>query len=164
MSRQPHRARPGPSSRKWLTAPTADEGHRFECSTSYELSGRYGILILLSARVCSCIAPGPDVYEEIIRKLGSAGAFDLMKGLVREMRREGHEVKVGVVQSFVESYARLRRFDEAVRERMRGLVRGLEERAVLEPRPGRTAGEAARGRTRRGAGRAGRSGPLRRGA
>lgn len=35
-------------------------------------------------------------------------------------------------------------FDEAVRETMRALVRGLEERAVLDPRPGRTAGEVAR--------------------
>ncbi len=36
------------------------------------------------------------------------------------------------------------RHDEAVRERMRALVRSLEERTVLEPRRGRTAGEAAR--------------------
>jgi len=32
---------------------------------------------------------------------------------------------------------------EAVREQMRALVRGLEERTVLDPRPGRTADEAA---------------------
>lgn len=32
---------------------------------------------------------------------------------------------------------------DAVREQMRALVRGLEERAVLDPRPGRTADEAA---------------------
>ncbi|MCD2187558.1 DUF4129 domain-containing protein [Actinomycetospora soli] len=36
------------------------------------------------------------------------------------------------------------RHDEAVREWMRALVRGLEERDVLTARPGRTAGEAAR--------------------
>jgi hypothetical protein len=30
-----------------------------------------------------------------------------------------------------------------VRERLRAIVRSLEERAVLEPRPGRTADEAA---------------------
>ena len=36
------------------------------------------------------------------------------------------------------------RFDEAVRERMRALVRGLEERDLVEVRPGRTAGEATR--------------------
>lgn len=34
-------------------------------------------------------------------------------------------------------------WEQAVRERMRALVRSLEERAVLDPRPGRTADEAA---------------------
>ncbi|MFI7384619.1 DUF4129 domain-containing protein [Streptomyces sp. NPDC049813] len=34
-------------------------------------------------------------------------------------------------------------FDRAVQERMRALVRSLEERALLDPRPGRTADEAA---------------------
>ncbi|MFJ9039104.1 DUF4129 domain-containing protein [Streptomyces sp. NPDC102406] len=34
-------------------------------------------------------------------------------------------------------------FDQAVQERMRALVRSLEERALLDPRPGRTADEAA---------------------
>ncbi|MGW4698552.1 DUF4129 domain-containing protein, partial [Kitasatospora cineracea] len=32
---------------------------------------------------------------------------------------------------------------DAVRDQMRALVRGLEERTVLSPRPGRTADEAA---------------------
>ena len=36
------------------------------------------------------------------------------------------------------------RHDDAVREWMRALVRGLEERDLLVARPGRTAGEAAR--------------------
>ncbi|MDD7935235.1 DUF4129 domain-containing protein [Actinomycetospora straminea] len=35
-------------------------------------------------------------------------------------------------------------FDDAVRERMRAIVRSLEERTILEPRQGRTAGDAAR--------------------
>ncbi|MFG3259287.1 DUF4129 domain-containing protein [Streptomyces sp. NPDC048172] len=35
------------------------------------------------------------------------------------------------------------RWSEAVQERMRALVRSLEERALLDPRPGRTADEAA---------------------
>ncbi|EST22370.1 hypothetical protein N566_26665, partial [Streptomycetaceae bacterium MP113-05] len=34
-------------------------------------------------------------------------------------------------------------WSEAVQERMRGLVRSMEERTLLEPRPGRTADEAA---------------------
>jgi hypothetical protein len=35
------------------------------------------------------------------------------------------------------------RWDEAVTERLRAIVRSLEERAVIDERPGRTAGEAA---------------------
>jgi hypothetical protein len=36
------------------------------------------------------------------------------------------------------------RFDDAVRERLRAVVRELEARGVLDPRPGRTADEVAR--------------------
>lgn len=42
-----------------------------------------------------------------------------------------------------DEHAHAGRWTEAVRERMRGLVRGLEERALLDERPGRTADEAA---------------------
>ncbi|MEU0833444.1 DUF4129 domain-containing protein [Streptomyces sp. NPDC005969] len=42
-----------------------------------------------------------------------------------------------------EAHAAARRWDEAVQERMRAIVRSLEERALLDPRPGRTADEAA---------------------
>lgn len=42
-----------------------------------------------------------------------------------------------------ESHADARRWNEAVQERMRAIVRSLEERALLDPRPGRTADEAA---------------------
>ncbi|MFJ8231537.1 DUF4129 domain-containing protein [Streptomyces sp. NPDC094448] len=42
-----------------------------------------------------------------------------------------------------ESHAAAHRWNEAVQERMRAIVRSLEERALLEPRPGRTADEAA---------------------
>lgn len=35
------------------------------------------------------------------------------------------------------------RWNQAVQERMRALVRSLEERTLLDPRPGRTADEAA---------------------
>ncbi|OEU97497.1 hypothetical protein AN217_06025 [Streptomyces qinglanensis] len=40
------------------------------------------------------------------------------------------------------SHARADRWTPAVQERMRALVRSLEERALLDPRPGRTADEA----------------------
>ena len=43
-----------------------------------------------------------------------------------------------------DAYAAEGRFAEAVRERMRAIVRELETRGVIEPRPGRTADEVAR--------------------
>ncbi|TDC60564.1 DUF4129 domain-containing protein, partial [Streptomyces hainanensis] len=42
-----------------------------------------------------------------------------------------------------EEHAAAGRWAEAVQERLRAIVRTLEERALLEPRPGRTATEAA---------------------
>ncbi|MEU2262712.1 DUF4129 domain-containing protein [Streptomyces sp. NPDC019645] len=42
-----------------------------------------------------------------------------------------------------EAHAAAGRWNQAVQERMRAIVRSLEERALLEPRPGRTADEAA---------------------
>ncbi|MGK5533946.1 DUF4129 domain-containing protein [Streptomyces sp. URMC 129] len=42
-----------------------------------------------------------------------------------------------------EEHATAGRWADAVRERMRAVVRSLEERALLDPRPGRTADEAA---------------------
>lgn len=42
-----------------------------------------------------------------------------------------------------EAHAKAHRWNEAVQERMRAVVRSLEERALLDPRPGRTAAEAA---------------------
>ncbi|MFE3324496.1 DUF4129 domain-containing protein [Streptomyces sp. NPDC059176] len=42
-----------------------------------------------------------------------------------------------------DAHADAGRWNEAVQERMRAIVRSLEERALLDPRPGRTADEAA---------------------
>lgn len=42
-----------------------------------------------------------------------------------------------------EVHAAAGRWNQAVQERMRAIVRSLEERALLDPRPGRTADEAA---------------------
>ena len=43
-----------------------------------------------------------------------------------------------------DAYAAAGQYDEAVRERLRAVVRELEVRGVLDRRPGRTAGEVAR--------------------
>lgn len=47
-------------------------------------------------------------------------------------------------RGLAEQAAREGRFADAVRERLRAVVRDLEARGALDPRPGRTAGEVAR--------------------
>lgn len=46
-------------------------------------------------------------------------------------------------RSAADAHAAAGRWTEAVQERMRAVVRSLEERTLLDPRPGRTADEAA---------------------
>ncbi|MGR8010215.1 DUF4129 domain-containing protein [Streptomyces hypolithicus] len=46
-------------------------------------------------------------------------------------------------RAVAEAHADRHRWSQAVQERMRAIVRALEERALLDPRPGRTADEAA---------------------
>ena len=60
-------------------------------------------------------------------------------GLVFEVR----ETTAAAHRAAAEQFARDQDWDDAVRERFRATVRELEERTVLDPRPGRTAREAA---------------------
>ncbi|MEU2395357.1 DUF4129 domain-containing protein [Streptomyces sp. NPDC007369] len=46
-------------------------------------------------------------------------------------------------RSTADAHAAAGRWNDAVQERMRAIVRSLEERTLLDPRPGRTADEAA---------------------
>ena len=54
------------------------------------------------------------------------------------------DVGAGEHRRRADAHAAAGRFAEAVRERMRAIVRELETRGVLDPRPGRTADEVAR--------------------
>ncbi|MFH0244107.1 DUF4129 domain-containing protein [Streptomyces sp. HK10] len=67
------------------------------------------------------------------RAPGSAGRGELFDG--RPRSADEH-------RAAAEQYASAARWSEALQERMRALVRSLEERALLDPRPGRTADEA----------------------
>jgi hypothetical protein len=72
-------------------------------------------------------------------------------GLRRTARRRGGDVLPDRATTAAEHRASADRhaaaaaWDEAVRERFRAVARELEERAVLNPQPGRTAYELARG-------------------
>ncbi|MDO8108586.1 DUF4129 domain-containing protein [Isoptericola sp. b441] len=76
----------------------------------------------------------------------------LVAGPVRRSRgteRGSHEVladetrSAAELRSAADTHAAAGRLDAAVLDRFRALLRSLEERAVLDPRPGRTAHEAA---------------------
>lgn len=78
----------------------------------------------------------------VLLRLGPlAGARERGRGAVFDggavLTADGHRARA-------EQAASEGRWAEAVRERLRALVRELEARGVLDPRPGRTAGEVAR--------------------
>ena len=56
----------------------------------------------------------------------------------------GHVLTAAEHRALADEAAATGQWAEAVRERLRAIVRELEARGVLEPRPGRTAGEVAR--------------------
>jgi hypothetical protein len=68
-----------------------------------------------------------------VRQVSTSGP-----GLFGDRSRTADEYRAAA-----EQHAAARRWTEASQERMRALVRALEERSVLDPRPGRTADEAA---------------------
>ena len=94
--------------------------------------GRLGLLLLLAllgalvAVILSRVRPG---RRGAARAPLFAGSAELSAAQHREL---------------AEAAAAEGRFAEAVRERLRAVVRDLEARGVLDPRPGRTAGEIAR--------------------
>ncbi len=93
--------------------------------------GRLGLLLLLAlvvgfaAVVVTRLAPS--------RRAARAPVF----GTGRPLGASDHRLRAEVA-------ARAGDWPEAVRERLRAVVRTLEERGVLDPRPGRTADEVAR--------------------
>lgn len=85
------------------------------------------VLLVVAAAVAIRLRVGP---------LARSGADDRSLFLGRELTATAH-------RALADRHAREGAWAEAVRERYRAIVRSLEERAVLEPRPGRTADEAA---------------------
>jgi Domain of unknown function (DUF4129) len=76
-------------------------------------------------------------------------AVRLRLGPTRRSSRRGHPLQATISRSAhdhrraADAAAAAGDWAEAVRERLRAVVRGLEERGLLEDRPGRTADEAA---------------------
>lgn len=94
--------------------------------------GRLGLLLLLGLLVLLVAV----VLSRVRPTRGGAVRAPLFAGSP-ELSAAEHRV-------LAEQAAAQGRFADAVRERLRAVVRELEARGVLEPRPGRTAGEVAR--------------------
>ena len=93
------------------------------------LLGLLALLALLAALVAVVLARvGP-----LARRSRPGDLFEGSAELTPQQHRE-----------LAEQAARESRYADAVRERLRAVVRDLESRGALDPRPGRTAGEVAR--------------------
>lgn len=99
------------------------------------VSSGYGLLIglgvLLLAIVVSLLVSGP-VRRTVRRTKSTGGVFEGLQRSAEEHRRAA------------EAAAAAGDLARAVQERFRAVARSLEERVVLDPRPGRTADEVAR--------------------
>ena len=93
--------------------------------------GKVGALVVLLLIVAAAIA--------VRRRLGPVRrAAGVDQALFTGTERSAAEHRAAA-----DAHAAAGEWAEAVRERLRAVVRDLEERGVLEPRPGRTADEAA---------------------
>ena len=94
--------------------------------------GWLGLLLLVALLVLAAAV--------VFYKLGPPGRREARAALFST----GSELSAAEHRQLAESAAAAGRWADAVRERLRAIVRDLEQRGVLEPRPGRTAGEVAR--------------------
>ena len=93
--------------------------------------GRLGLLLLLGLAVLAAVV--------IFTKIGPPARREARAALFEP----GRELTAVEHRRLAEEAAAAGRWADAVRERLRAVVRDLEQRGVLEPRPGRTAGEIA---------------------
>jgi hypothetical protein len=98
------------------------------------------------------VAPGglPSLLVVVVLVVALVVAIRLGVGPVRLRdaltdRRRGAAARTAAqYRDEADAFAARGEFKEAVRARFRAVIRELEERGVLDPRPGRTAGEIAR--------------------
>ncbi|GAA4990459.1 hypothetical protein GCM10023205_72340 [Yinghuangia aomiensis] len=103
-------------------------------ATSLAPGGPFGLVLLFALVVAAVIAVrlrlGP------LRVHRTATAKDALFADARPRTAADH-------RAAADAHAARGAWDTAVQERLRAIVRGLEERAILDERPGRTAHEAA---------------------
>lgn len=93
--------------------------------------GYAGVVVIVVLLVAAAVA--------IRLRVGPLGRGEQLEGALfvgRERTADDH-------RAAADAHAAAGEWADALRERLRAVIRSLEERAVLEPRPGRTADEAA---------------------
>lgn len=103
----------------------------FDNAASAAPGGRAGVVVVLLLLIALAVLIA--VRLRVVR--GSGGA--------RAVFSSGAALTPAEHRARAESFAAAGTYDEAVRERLRAVVRELELRGVLDPRPGRTAVEVA---------------------
>ncbi|MFD9258601.1 DUF4129 domain-containing protein, partial [Streptomyces sp. NPDC059538] len=105
--------------------------HRLGAPTGATPGGGFGLLVIL---LLVLLAGGALWW-----RLGTPGRISTGPGVLFDdgVRSAADH------RTAAEAHATAGRWTEAVQERMRAVVRSLEERTLLDPRPGRTADEAA---------------------
>lgn len=123
-------ARPGPLDRalRWLVEQIAELLSAVEDAGA---GGWFGLLALLAVAVVAVV-----VVRRRTGRVARRGGRDAPVFIGRPRTADEH-------RRAADAHAAAGAWDEAVRERLRAIVRGLEERALLDQQPGRTALEAA---------------------
>jgi hypothetical protein len=121
--------RPGPLQRlfTWLVEKASEVLGR---AASVTPGGVVGLIVIAALVVLAVVL----IRVRVGPMARSHGIAPLFSGRTRTAAEHRAEA---------EAHAAAGRWAEAVRERMRAIVRGLEERALVDERPGRTADEAA---------------------
>ncbi|MBP0461668.1 DUF4129 domain-containing protein [Streptomyces montanisoli] len=108
-------------------------GHLFDKASGVAPGGRVGVIVVLVAvlALLGALWWRLGAPRRTVRAPDGAALFDDAPRSAADNR------------AAAEAHAAAEHWTEAAKERMRAIVRALEERALLAPRPGRTAAEAA---------------------
>jgi hypothetical protein len=133
LSRREYDAAQPPSLLRLIGRGLRRIGELLDSSAGAVPGGRWGQLLLLLLLL--------GLIAVVLTRVGPLASREPARAALFE----GSEIlSAAQHRSLAEQAAAEQRWADAVRERLRAVVRDLEARGVLDPRPGRTAGEVAR--------------------
>lgn len=133
LSRREYDVAQGPTLLRLIGRGLRRIGELLDSGAASVPGGRWGQLLLLLLLVALVAVVLTRVGPLASREPARPALFDGSPNLSAAQHRD-----------LAEQAAAEQRWADAVRERLRAVVRDLEARGVLDPRPGRTAGEVAR--------------------